>query len=156
MIHDRYGVPEIIKGAEVYPKSVNEGSLLKYKQLEKQEWATYERRSGVIARKIGVVPLWKKNGKKVMTTMLQVEDNHVIKYYPPDEYQPAQKPRVKSLKRFGCLLVGSGAVNPALLTKAYCGLFKDTGVMPKKVLGRFLVTPNAQILPGIRSTYSVA
>lgn len=36
------------------------------------EWTPSMRRAGVIARKIGVVPLWLNNGKKVMTTMLQV------------------------------------------------------------------------------------
>lgn len=36
------------------------------------EWTPDMRRTGVIARKIGVVPIWLKSGKKIMTTMLQV------------------------------------------------------------------------------------
>jgi len=33
-------------------------------------------------------------------------------------------------------------------TKEYCGLFKDSGVMPTKILGRFLISPEAAIQPG--------
>ena len=42
-------------------------------------------RTGVIGRKIGVTPLWLKSGRKVMCTMVQVEDNHVIRYDPPEK-----------------------------------------------------------------------
>lgn len=36
------------------------------------EWTPNLKRTGVIARKIGEVPLWLKTGKKISTTMLQV------------------------------------------------------------------------------------
>ena len=42
-------------------------------------------RTGVIGRKIGVTPLWLKSGRKVMCTMVQVEDNHVVRYDPPEK-----------------------------------------------------------------------
>ena len=42
-------------------------------------------RTGVIGRKIGQCPLWLKNGKKIMTTMVHIEDNHVIRYDPPEK-----------------------------------------------------------------------
>lgn len=148
-MNDRFGAQTLIKGVQTFPKS-NDGSLIEVQQLQKQdEWNKYQRRCGVIARKIGVVPMWKKNGTQIMTTMLQVEDNHVIKYMAPDEYDPAQMPRVKNLRKFGCLLVGAGSADPSLFTKEYCGLFKNSGVMPKRHLGRFLVTPNAKLLPGL-------
>lgn len=88
------------------------------------------------------------DGTKISTTMLQVDDNHVIKYYAPDEYVPAQQPRIKNIGKFGCILVGAGSADPSLFTKEYCGLFKESGVMPKRYLGRFLVTPSAALLPG--------
>lgn len=149
VVADRFGAPAIVKGVETYPNAVSTDSLVKIKELPKVQWSMKERRCGVIARKIGEVPLWKKDGTKIITTMLQVEDNHVIKYYKPNEFEPSQKPRVTNLKKFGCLLVGAGSTNPSRFTKEYCGLFKDSGVMPKQHLARFLVTPSSQLLPGM-------
>ena len=42
-------------------------------------------RTGIIGRKLGVCPMWLKSGKKVMTTMVHIEDNHVIRYDPPEK-----------------------------------------------------------------------
>lgn len=78
----------------------------------------------------------------------QVEDNHVIRYIPPREYTPMQKPRVKDLKNFGCLMVGAGSMDPSLLTKEYSNMFTENGIMPKKYLGRFLIRPSAALPPG--------
>lgn len=148
MLNDQFGVPKLIKGIQTYPKSVNE-SLVNVEKIEQQDWNKLQRRCGLIGRKIGVVPMWRKDGSKMMTTMLQIDDNHVIKYFDPSQYNPAQAPRVKNLKKFGCLLVGAGSTDPSLFTKEYCGLFKDSGVMPKRHLGRFLITPGAELLPGL-------
>ena len=41
------------------------------------------------------------------------------------------------------VVVGSGSTDPQRFTKDYCGLFTDSGVMPKRHLGRFPVTGNA-------------
>lgn len=148
VLQDRFGVPSLIKGVQTYPKSNNE-SLIEVKQEQNQDqWNKFQRRCGLIARKIGTQPMWRKDGSKILTTMLQIDDNHVIKYMSPSEYNPAQLPRVKNLKKFGCLLIGAGSADPSLFTKEYCGLFKESGVMPKRHLGRFLVTDSAKILPG--------
>lgn len=148
VLQDRFGVPSFIKGVQTYPLSSAE-NLIEVKQEQKQElWNRYQRRSGLIARKIGTMPMWRKDGSKISTTLLQIDDNHVIKYTPPGEYNPAHLPHVKNISKFGCLLVGAGSADPSLFTKEYCGLFKDSGVMPKRHLGRFLVTDSAKILPG--------
>lgn len=34
------------------------------------------------------------------------------------------------------------------VTKQYCGLFSDAGVMPKRLLCRFAVSPDAALQPG--------
>lgn len=146
VLHDKYGPPALIKGVQTYKNSTQ--SIVKMDELEKHEWTPGVRRSGVLARKIGQYPLWLKNGQKIHTTLLQVVDNHVIKYIPPEQFNPTQQPNVKALNKFGCLLVGAESTDPSLLTKEYCGLFKDSGVMPKKFLGRFLVSPSAALLPG--------
>ena len=36
----------------------------------------------MIGVKIGVQPLWLKNGKLIITTLLHVTDNHVVKFIP--------------------------------------------------------------------------
>lgn len=112
------------------------------------EWQKNFRRTGVIARKIGIYPMWLKNGKKISTTLLQVVDNHVIKYTPPQEYTPMQPTRIKNLSKFGCLLVGAVSIDPSLLTKNYASIFANSGVMPKSVLRRFFISPEAALLPG--------
>ncbi|XP_060663781.1 large ribosomal subunit protein uL3m [Drosophila nasuta] len=148
VIHDTYGVPALIKGVQTYEQR----QLIKTPQAsateDAQPWTPNVRRCGLIARKIGQYPLWLKNGERVRTTLLQVVDNHVVKYIPPEEYRPAQQPDVKHLHRYGCLVVGAESTNPALLTKEYCGLFKDSGVMPTKNLARFIVSPQAALAPG--------
>ncbi|XP_055913794.1 39S ribosomal protein L3, mitochondrial [Eupeodes corollae] len=149
IIHDTFGPPAIIKGVQTYDQT-NKLSLLKAEEQVNVEWTPQVRRTGLLARKIGQYPLWLKNGRRIRTTLLQVVDNHVIKYVPPEEYQPTRVPKVTNIKKFGCLLVGAESADPSLLTKEYCGLFKDSGVMPKKNIARFLVTPSAAINPGTR------
>ncbi|VEN58509.1 unnamed protein product [Callosobruchus maculatus] len=116
-----------------------------HEEITQIEWTPDLQRTGVIARKIGIYPLWFKDGKKITTTLLQVLDNHVIKYYAPEEFDPPRKRvgRIKNKK--GCLLLGAEAQDPSTFTREYCGLFKDSGVIPKKTLGRFFISPNARL-----------
>lgn len=149
MVRDRFGAPITVDGITKYPLGAYDDSILvKVKDVEPKEWTITTRRTGLIARKIGTVPLWKKDGKKIMTTMLHVEDNHVIKYIPPGEFNPTHVPKHRRLDRLGCLMVGAVGTDPAMFTKAYCGLFADTGVAPKKYLGRFIISPDAALPPG--------
>lgn len=136
---------------EKYPASVtNHLSPLKDEPIEPQaEWTPKSRRTGVLAKKIGVYPLWMKNGKQVMTTLLQVIDNHVIKYIPPEHYNPViGKPRIQVKKKLGCIVVGADSADPQYFTKDYCSQFDRVGLMPKRALGRFTVTPDAALQPG--------
>ncbi|XP_026322613.1 39S ribosomal protein L3, mitochondrial isoform X2 [Hyposmocoma kahamanoa] len=114
------------------------------------QWTPQTRRVGVIARKIGNYPLWSKDGKKMHTTLLQVVDNHVIKYIPPEEFKPMKTTEVmwKEKRRLGCLLVGSETVDPSIVTKEYCGLFNSVGMLPKRHLCRFMVSPEATLPTG--------
>jgi large subunit ribosomal protein L3 len=125
-------------------------SLLKNTEVVQPtgEWTPGQRRTGLIARKIGQYPLWKKDGTKVRTTLLQIIDNHVIKYMPPGEFQPTQKPKVSQPNKYGCLMVGAETCDPTHLTKEYCNLFADYGGMPKRILSRFLVHPSSALSPG--------
>lgn len=104
-----------------------------------------------------MVAEWKKNSNHTSSSMkqwwfsldflivflLKVLDNHVIKYYKPDEYHPPREKVGKIYNKKGCLLIGAEAVDPTKFTREYCGLFKESGVIPKRFLGRFFITPNA-------------
>ncbi|EFN76611.1 39S ribosomal protein L3, mitochondrial [Harpegnathos saltator] len=142
VIQDKYGLPHADLGMNLSP--------LKLDPIEPiTKWKPGLKRTGLIAKKIGVYPLWLKDGTKVYSTLLQVVDNEVVKYIPPEEFYPVigKKP-IQIKRRLGCLVVGAGNINPQLVTKEYSGIFKDSGVMPKLVLRRFIISPEAALQPG--------
>ncbi|XP_017764245.1 PREDICTED: 39S ribosomal protein L3, mitochondrial isoform X2 [Eufriesea mexicana] len=112
-------------------------------------WTKDSKRTGLIGKKIGVYPMWLKNGKKVLATLIQIIDNEVVKYIPPEEYKPTmyQKHKIHKVKH-GCLILGAENIDPQLITKEYSGIFNATGVVPKRHLMRFIISPNAAIQPG--------
>lgn len=69
IIDDRYPRPDIGLGT---PKSE---SPLKVEPIEPttENWVRGKRRTGILAKKIGVYPMWTKEGKKISTTLLQVK-----------------------------------------------------------------------------------
>ncbi|KAL1124403.1 hypothetical protein AAG570_001032, partial [Ranatra chinensis] len=146
VVHDKFGPPAVLSGIPTFQVPV---SPLKEQPIVKGEWTPSTRRSGLIARKIGQYPMWLNDGKIIWTTLLQVVDNHVIKYTPPEEVNPPKRPnRFLRPNKFGQLLVGAECADPQLYTKEYCGLFAEAGLPPMKFLGKFSVTPNAAIQPG--------
>merc|ERR1719384_278501 len=130
------------------------------------EWTMWSRRCGVLATKIGVQPLWLKDGRRIITTLLHVSDCHVVRVTPRDKYLDSYmgekdgrpcytgKGRAKGTDMVAMVVVGSGSTDPQKFTKDYCGLFTDSGVMPKRHLGRFPVTSNAVLQPGTPLTAS--
>jgi len=127
-------------------------------------WQIGSRRPGLLAIKIGVQPLWLADGRQVLTTMLHVQDNHAIKYTSRADYErsylgekrqspvytgPGDK---KASNIVGFVTVGAQSTDPQRYTKDYCGLFTESGLMPKRHLARFPVTENAVIQPGTPMT----
>jgi len=145
VVHEKYGKPVVKKGLLTYE---NASSLLKTEMLEPVEWRKGLQRTGLIGKKIGHYPLWLKNGQMINTTVLQIVDNHVVKYYPPEEFNPTTRKHLMTYKGFACMLIGSESIDPNKVTGNYAGLFKGSGVMPKKNLNRFIISPEAAILPG--------
>lgn len=147
-VHDKFGMPAVIHGISTYDvrSPLREDSV----ECVNVEWNPRLQRTGLIARKLGNYPMWLDNGKSVLSTLLQVIDNHVIKYIPPGEFNPPRKPYScpNHKKPLGCLLVGAESADPQYFTKQYCGLFYREGMMPKKYLGRFMVSPEAALQPG--------
>ncbi|KAK0082156.1 hypothetical protein PV325_010999 [Microctonus aethiopoides] len=140
-VESKYGKPDALSGCY---------SPLKVPPIEPaKEWTPESRRTGVIARKIGIYPMWLKNGRKVLTTVLHICDNHVIKYIPPEEWKPMIATRhIIPKRKLGCLVVGAESTDPQMFTKQYCGLFTNAGVMPKRLLCRFAVSPDGALQPG--------
>jgi len=129
-------------------------------------WRPWSRRCGVLGVKIGVQPLWLKDGRKIMTTLLHVTDNHVVRVAARDHYDKSyrglmdQRPcytgpgQSHGSDLVAMVVVGSHSTDPQKFTKDYCGLFTDSGVMPKRHLARFPVTDNAILQPGTPLTAS--
>lgn len=106
-------------------------------------------RTGLLGKKLGVFPMWTKQGHRILTTCIMVSDNHVVNYHSPEEYakiaRPVDKIRYAGL---GCMVVGSDSEDPRKFTAEYNGLFNVSGVLPKRKLTRFFVTHNSRIEPG--------
>ncbi|KAL7053704.1 hypothetical protein AAHC03_026894 [Spirometra sp. Aus1] len=126
-------------------------------------WAPLQtQRCGLIAVKLGMYPMWNKRGEKIDCTILQVPDNHALRYVPPDQldnYLSLRDPRGDWLnnqrlpswitqKRWGLQIVGAMSADPIEFTPEWCGLFTSAGVAPKRKISRFLVSPDAALDPG--------
>jgi large subunit ribosomal protein L3 len=72
-------------------------------------------------------------------------DNHVVKYITPEECQRNYGTKFKHL---GVLIVGAESADPQIFTKEYCGLFRESGLMPKVRLTRFQVSREAALPAG--------
>jgi len=142
---NRQFIEEVI--ADKYDSN-SEESPLKDAPWPRGEWNERSIRTGVIARKIGIYPMWKKDGTKLLTTLLQIVDNHVIRYVPPDVYHSTYRYGHRFNGKFGIVIVGAERTNPQRYTQDYIGLFNEAGVMPKHKLSKFIVTPNAAVQPG--------
>jgi len=114
------------------------------------EWDAKSQRCGVIGVKLGCYPMWRKDGTSLLTTILHISDNHVVKHIPYEELAKNEyfdRSRQAKKKR-GKLIVGADSKDPRTFTKEYCNMFLACGVMPKRKLTSFLVTDNAVLQPG--------
>lgn len=116
---------------------------------QEREWKLSSRRCGIIAKKIGIQPYWKKDGSYGLATLLWVPDNHVIKSYDIEE----TKKNIIHQDRWRydkccCMVVGAETANPQGLTAEYCGMFTEAGVLPKKKITKMIVSEDALLMPG--------
>ncbi|KRX15627.1 putative electron transfer flavoprotein subunit alpha, mitochondrial [Trichinella nelsoni] len=123
--------------------------------FERGVWETGSVRTGLVCRKIGVIPQYFKHGTRVLCTLLEAKekvlDNHVISYTDPEKwYKYSKIGKKEGLKMLGRLTVGVQSDDPQKFTAAYRGIFEKAGVLPKQKLAAFAITPNAQIQPGTR------
>lgn len=107
------------------------------------------RRVGVVARKIGPIPMWTNTGKRVIATMLQINDCHVIKCYPSEKF----KDQVIFQDRWryhgmACAIVGCEGAPIMKYSAAYAGLFNEAGLLPKRKITKMVVSDDALLPPG--------
>ncbi len=69
-------------------------------------------RTGVLAIKLGVIPQWQKDGKVFYTTLLQILDNHVIRYTPPEVFTKSRGYKEKWKNPYGSVVVGALSCDP--------------------------------------------
>nr|XP_018914189.1 PREDICTED: 39S ribosomal protein L3, mitochondrial isoform X1 [Bemisia tabaci] len=145
VICDKFGLENIEGGT---PTCVSLSPLKSDPAVYTEKWRPGTRRVGLIVRKIGVYPMWQKDGTQIATTLFQVADNHVIKYIPPNEFEPVRKRYRVKQREMGAVIVGADSTDPQKFTKEYCGLFDAAGVLPKNKLCRFIVSPEAALQAG--------
>ncbi|KAH9509525.1 54S ribosomal protein L3 [Bulinus truncatus] len=139
---------QFIKDIIIENYTKNSESPLKEAPWDRNPYVKGTRRTGVLALKLGTMLQWTKEGTPFIVTLLQVLDNHVINYVPPEIYAtyPSHLPHHRH--RFGLQVVGALSSDPRQFSKPYNNLFLKAGVLPKRWLTRFLVTPDAAVQPG--------
>lgn len=101
-------------------------------------WEPGSRRVGIVAIKLGMMPLWAKNGEKIPVTMLQVQDCHVLKHIPKEEYD-GKNP---------ALIIGGKNTSPFRKQESITEMYREVGVPPKQKTVTCKVSQNAIIKPG--------
>uniref|UniRef100_UPI00358DE4E6 large ribosomal subunit protein uL3m isoform X2 n=1 Tax=Myxine glutinosa TaxID=7769 RepID=UPI00358DE4E6 len=101
-------------------------------------WNEGSVRVGLIAVKLGMLPIWSTTGERHAVTLLQVQDCHVMEYI--------SKERGKTDK--DVLVVGGRTVSPFSRSADQLEKFRRAGVPPKEKLSMFKVSDNAILKPG--------
>jgi len=127
----------------VKPKSIPEGTF---------NWTETSKRFGLIARKIGMHPLWLNDGTRVLCTLLEIPENHVVSVIDPDTwFKTSLVGKQKAFTRRGPMwrvTVGAININPTFLTPEYRQIFERANVPYKDRLACFEATPDSLVHPG--------
>ncbi|XP_063105064.1 large ribosomal subunit protein uL3m isoform X2 [Cavia porcellus] len=101
-------------------------------------WEPGSSRVGLIALKLGMMPLWTKDGQKHAVTLLQVQDCHVLKYTSKENHNG----------KMAALTVGGKTVSRFRKSESVLEFYRELGLPPKQTVKIFHVTDNAVIKPG--------
>ncbi|KAG7458045.1 hypothetical protein MATL_G00233710 [Megalops atlanticus] len=128
---------------KVVPEEYDRMTASKLNPLKDEPWPRHawepgSRRVGLVALKLGMMPMWTKTGERQAVTMLQVQDCHVIKYLSKEEYDG----------HTAALIVGAKNVSPFHVSEASMDMFRNAGVPPKQKVTTFKVSDNAILKPG--------
>ncbi|XP_077405225.1 large ribosomal subunit protein uL3m [Vanacampus margaritifer] len=125
-------------GKEYRQQIADKLNPLKDEPWQRHEWTEGSRRVGLVAVKLGMAPLWTKTGKRLVVTMLQVQDCHVIQHISKEDFDG----------RTAALIVGGKNASPFYKSEKRMELFMNAGVPPKQKTTIFKVSDNAIIKPG--------
>ncbi|XP_072139415.1 large ribosomal subunit protein uL3m isoform X1 [Mobula birostris] len=116
----------------------NRSCPLKDEPWPRLPWEPGTHRVGLVAVKLGMMPLWTKAGEKHAVTLLQVQDCHVVSYISKEKNDGKR-----------ALLVVGGK-NTSLFSKSETVMekYRLAGIPPKQKLSTFKVSENAIIKPG--------
>jgi hypothetical protein len=98
------------------------------------EWAPEKKRTGLLAVKVGMMPVWDHFGYRHACTVLQVEECQVTQVKTADRHG------------FSAVQLGVGLRKPRNVTKPVLGHLAKAGVGPKRQLQEFQVSDDA-LLP---------
>lgn len=101
-------------------------------------WEPGSFRVGLIALKLGMMPLWTKDGEKHVVTLLQVQDCHVLKYTSKENHNG----------KTAALSVGGKTVSRFRKATPVLEFYRELGLPPKQTVKIFNITDNAAIKPG--------
>ncbi|EDV25572.1 uncharacterized protein TRIADDRAFT_3973, partial [Trichoplax adhaerens] len=107
------------------------------KQSSWPTWQPGSRRTGLIGVKLGMMPMWMKDGTRVPVTLIKIQQCHVL--------------HNKTKAKDGYCAVQVGAVDRLKLLyvrRAQLGHFARAGVNPKRKVWEFKVSDDALILRG--------
>ncbi|ORY34810.1 translation protein [Naematelia encephala] len=105
------------------------------------QWGPYTQRTGVIARKRGMMALWDENGRRWPVTVLQLDNCQVIRHDPPTEHTTLHE-----------LQIGSSDRPDKTTPKSLRGHFQRAGTPNKYKMYSFRVTPDALLPVGTEIT----
>ncbi|CAH0485143.1 unnamed protein product [Peronospora farinosa] len=101
-------------------------------------WSSEKKRTGLLAVKIGMMPVWDHFGYRHNCTVLQVEECQVTQIKTADRHG------------FNALQLGVGLRKPKNVTKPVLGHLAKAGVPPKRQLQEFRVSEDALLPLGMK------
>lgn len=106
-------------------------------ELAPKEWAPEKKRTGLLAVKVGMMPVWDHFGYRHACTVLQVEECQVTQVKTADRHG------------FNALQLGVGLRKPRNVTKPVLGHLAKAGAGPKRQLQEFQVAEDALLPLGL-------
>lgn len=93
-----------------------------------QAWTPDSKRTGALAMKVGMIPVWDKWGKRHPITVLQMDDCEVVQV------------KTEEIEGYNALQLGVGEAKEKNVNRAMLHHYKKQGVKPKRKLMEFRVS----------------
>lgn len=103
------------------------------------------RRTGALAMKVGMLAIWDKWGQRHAVSILQLDDCRIVQV------------KTEETDGYCAMQLGVGEAKPSRVTISRAGHFEKIGIVAKRKLAEFRVTPDALIEAGtqIKATHFI-